>query len=164
MSCIYGPRQFGTEDQGWVAHFLIRALKGETITVYGDGKQVRDLLYVGDLVDAFETVSAPISRVCRVPGAAAPGASFNLGGGPDNTLSLLELFEHIERMHGARAEASLRGLAHRRPALLRERHAKLPAGSGVAGLDAAPGRVSASSTPGCVKRSPGPRGSEAPRR
>ena len=53
MSCIYGPRQFGTEDQGWVAHFLIRALAGEPITIYGDGRQVRDVLFVDDLVDAF---------------------------------------------------------------------------------------------------------------
>ncbi len=53
MSCIYGPHQFGTEDQGWVAHFLIRALQGEPITLYGDGMQVRDILFVEDLVDAF---------------------------------------------------------------------------------------------------------------
>src|SRR5207245_4756237 len=53
MSCIYGPHQFGTEDQGWVAHFLIRALDGEPITIYGDGKQVRDILFAEDLVDAF---------------------------------------------------------------------------------------------------------------
>jgi len=53
MSCIYGPHQFGAEDQGWIAHFLIRALDGESITLYGDGHQVRDTLYVGDLVDAF---------------------------------------------------------------------------------------------------------------
>lgn len=53
MSCIYGPHQFGNEDQGWVAHFLIRALKGEPITLYGDGRQVRDILFIEDLVDAF---------------------------------------------------------------------------------------------------------------
>ena len=53
MSCIYGPRQMGTEDQGWVAHFLIRALRGEPITIFGDGRQVRDILYVDDAVDAY---------------------------------------------------------------------------------------------------------------
>src|SRR5207248_589787 len=53
MSCIYGPHQFGTEDQGWVAHFLIQAIDGQPITIFGDGRQVRDLLFVDDLVDAF---------------------------------------------------------------------------------------------------------------
>jgi CDP-paratose 2-epimerase len=89
MSCIYGPRQFGTEDQGWVAHFLIRALRGEPITIYGDGKQVRDILYVDDLVDAFLAVRADIDRLS--------GRVFNVGGGPRNTISLLELVDEIER-------------------------------------------------------------------
>ena len=62
MSCIYGPHQFGTEDQGWVAHFLIRALKGEPITLYGDGMQVRDILFVDDLVDAFLLAQARDAR------------------------------------------------------------------------------------------------------
>ena len=105
MSCIYGPRQFGTEDQGWVAHFLIRALKGETITVYGDGKQVRDLLYIGDLVDAFELARADLGSA----GSVCSGRAFNLGGGVSNTLSLLELFAAIERMHGARPKLSFEG-------------------------------------------------------
>ena len=56
MSCIYGPHQFGTEDQGWVAHFLIRALRGEPITIYGDGRQVRDILHVNDAVAAYRAV------------------------------------------------------------------------------------------------------------
>ena len=74
MSCIYGPRQFGTEDQGWVAHFIIAAMTGKPITIYGDGKQVRDVLFVDDLVRAFrlaaekiETTPASPSGVCRGP-------------------------------------------------------------------------------------------------
>src|SRR5207248_11156402 len=79
MSCIYGPHQHGTEDQGWVAHFLIRAVQDLPITVYGNGKQVRDLLYVEDLVDAF------LHAEQRLPEIA--GHAFNIGGGPDNTIS-----------------------------------------------------------------------------
>jgi CDP-paratose 2-epimerase len=90
MSCIYGPRQFGTEDQGWVAHFLIRALRGETITIYGDGKQVRDVLYIDDLVDAFLLARERIGEIS--------GRAFNVGGGVSNTLSLVELCERIERL------------------------------------------------------------------
>ncbi|GAH49616.1 unnamed protein product, partial [marine sediment metagenome] len=88
MSCIYGPRQFGNEDQGWVAHFLIRALRGEPITIYGDGRQVRDVLYIDDLVDAFAAARRSIGEIA--------GRAFNVGGGPRNTLSLLELCERIE--------------------------------------------------------------------
>ncbi len=94
MSCIYGPHQFGTEDQGWLAHFLIRALAGEPITIYGDGKQVRDVLFVEDLVDAFLLARREMGRL--------RGQAFNLGGGPDNTLSLLELVELIGELHGER--------------------------------------------------------------
>lgn len=94
MSCIYGPRQFGNEDQGWVAHFLIRALRGEPIVVYGDGKQVRDVLFVDDLVDAFLRVRERIDTLS--------GRAFNVGGGPGNTLSLLELVDAIERLVGRR--------------------------------------------------------------
>jgi CDP-paratose 2-epimerase len=90
MSCIYGPRQFGTEDQGWVAHFLIRALRGEPLTVYGDGRQVRDILYIDDLVDAFVGARAAIDRI--------RGHAFNVGGGPRSTLSLLELCARLERL------------------------------------------------------------------
>ena len=75
MSCIYGPGQCGTEDQGWVAHFLISAAHGRPITIYGDGKQVRDLLFVDDLVAAF---MAAVERIETVQGEV-----FNLGGGPD---------------------------------------------------------------------------------
>jgi CDP-paratose 2-epimerase len=85
MSCIYGPRQFGNEEQGWVAHFLGAALRGEPLTIYGDGRQVRDVLFVDDLVEALLLVSAHQDR--------ASGQAFNVGGGPKNTLSLLELLE-----------------------------------------------------------------------
>jgi len=92
MSCIYGPRQFGTEDQGWVAHFLIRALRGHPITLYGDGKQVRDLLFVDDLVRAMLIAINDVERLS--------GKAFNIGGGPQNTLSLLELLEMIAQLTG----------------------------------------------------------------
>jgi CDP-paratose 2-epimerase len=87
MSCIYGPHQFGTEDQGWVAHFLIRALEGAPITLYGDGKQVRDILFVEDLVDAFLLAQQHVNTL--------QGQAFNIGGGAANTTSLLELVELI---------------------------------------------------------------------
>jgi CDP-paratose 2-epimerase len=92
MSCIYGPRQMGTEDQGWVAHFLIRALEGEPISIYGDGRQVRDILYVEDAVDAY---LAAWRRIRKISGRA-----FNLGGGPANAVSLLQLIAHIEHLLG----------------------------------------------------------------
>ncbi|HEY0179086.1 MAG TPA: NAD-dependent epimerase/dehydratase family protein, partial [Dokdonella sp.] len=85
MSCIYGPHQHGNEDQGWVAHFLIRALERRPITLYGDGRQVRDILFVDDLVDAM--------LACQRQIDALRGRAFNLGGGPRNTVSLLELLD-----------------------------------------------------------------------
>ncbi len=88
MSCIYGPHQFGNEDQGWVAHFLIRARAGEPIVIYGDGCQVRDVLYVDDLIDAMTLATANVARL--------GGRAFNIGGGPRNTLSLLELVSLIQ--------------------------------------------------------------------
>jgi len=94
MSCVYGPHQFGTEDQGWVAHFLIRALHGAPITVYGDGKQVRDLLFVDDLVEALVGAQDHINQIT--------GQVFNIGGGPANTISLLELIELIADLQKAR--------------------------------------------------------------
>ncbi|MFL5371045.1 MAG: GDP-mannose 4,6-dehydratase [Myxococcales bacterium] len=96
MSCIYGPRQFGTEDQGWVAHFLIRALQGLPITVYGDGKQVRDAPYVEDLVDAMLSAHGSIERTS--------GQAFNMGGGASRTISLLELLEIITELTGRAPE------------------------------------------------------------
>jgi CDP-paratose 2-epimerase len=87
MSCIYGPHQLGTEDQGWVAHFLIRALRGEPISIYGDGRQVRDLLFVEDLVEALLLAQRAMPT--------ESGQAFNIGGGPANALSLLEVLELI---------------------------------------------------------------------
>jgi CDP-paratose 2-epimerase len=92
MSCIYGPHQFGNEDQGWVAHFLIRALENRQITVYGDGRQVRDILFIDDLVDAF------LLALEQMEGLA--GHVFNMGGGPANTISLLELLDLISQLEG----------------------------------------------------------------
>jgi CDP-paratose 2-epimerase len=94
MSCIYGPRQLGTEDQGWVAHFLIRALEGRPIRIYGDGRQVRDVLFVDDAVEAYVGAWRRIETVA--------GRAFNLGGGPANAISLRELLAHIEDLTGRR--------------------------------------------------------------
>ena len=96
MSCIAGPRQFGTEDQGWVAHFLYSALQHKPIVIYGDGRQVRDVLCVHDLVSAFEAVRLNLD-VTR-------GNIYNIGGGAENTISLLELIEEIEKLTGIRLE------------------------------------------------------------
>jgi CDP-paratose 2-epimerase len=85
MSCVYGPHQCGNEDQGWVAHFLVRALDGEPITIFGDGRQVRDVVDVGDVVGAFV---AAWNRIDTVAGEA-----FNLGGGPANAVSLLDVLD-----------------------------------------------------------------------
>jgi CDP-paratose 2-epimerase len=92
MSCIYGPHQFGTEDQGWVAHFLLRALRGESITIYGDGRQVRDILHVNDAVTAYRAVLESIDRVS--------GRAFNLGGGPANAVSLRAVLNEIAALVG----------------------------------------------------------------
>lgn len=93
MSCIYGPKQFGTEDQGWVAHFLIRAAQRQPVTLYGDGKQVRDVLFISDLIEAFLLGEQRID--------ALRGQAFNLGGGPSNVISLLELLELAAELNGA---------------------------------------------------------------
>ncbi|MDP2939868.1 MAG: GDP-mannose 4,6-dehydratase [Candidatus Omnitrophota bacterium] len=87
MSCIYGTRQFGFEDQGWVAWFIIATLFKKPITIYGNGKQVRDLLYVTDLVEGFDKFIKSKSKF----------ELFNIGGGKNNTISLLEFLEEIER-------------------------------------------------------------------
>jgi CDP-paratose 2-epimerase len=94
MSCIYGPHQFGTEDQGWVAHFIIRALQRLPLTLYGDGLQVRDVLFVDDLVEAMMRAHDRIDETS--------GRAFNIGGGQANTTSLLELLDIIGRLLGAR--------------------------------------------------------------
>lgn len=96
MSCIYGPHQFGNEDQGWVAHFLIRNLRGEPLSLYGNGKQVRDILFVEDLVEAFLRARRSASRLA--------GRAFNIGGGAERTTSLLELLAWMERHQGRRPQ------------------------------------------------------------
>ncbi|WP_347138994.1 SDR family NAD(P)-dependent oxidoreductase [Paracoccus sp. SSK6] len=90
MSCIYGQRQMGTEDQGWVAHFLIRALRGQPITLFGDGCQVRDILDVSNAVEAYLAAWARIEEV--------QGRVFNLGGGPKNAVSLRQLLDFVGRI------------------------------------------------------------------
>ena len=96
MSCIAGEMQYGNEDQGWVAHFLYRALSGDPVAIYGDGRQVRDVLYVGDLVQAIESA--------RVSLPETAGQIYNLGGGPENAASLLELIDEIESLTGRRLQ------------------------------------------------------------
>jgi CDP-paratose 2-epimerase len=96
MSCIYGPHQFGTEDQGWIAHFLIRAINGEPIVLYGDGRQVRDVLFVEDLVNAMLLAHRHIDQIA--------GQAFNMGGGTRNTLSLLELLDLIGHLRGEKPD------------------------------------------------------------
>lgn len=93
MSCIAGPRQFGTEDQGWVAHFLYSAIAGRPITIYGDGLQVRDILHVHDLVDAIHAVRKHIDKTA--------GRIYNLGGGLARSYSVLQMLRAIERSTGA---------------------------------------------------------------
>jgi CDP-paratose 2-epimerase len=92
MSCIYGPHQCGNEDQGWVAHFVARALTGEPLVIYGDGRQVRDLLFVDDLMEAF--------LIARDRITSLSGQAFNMGGGPNKTTSLLELIRLLEPIAG----------------------------------------------------------------
>ncbi|MEK7595139.1 MAG: GDP-mannose 4,6-dehydratase [Patescibacteria group bacterium] len=87
QSCIYGPRQFGIEDQGWVAWFIIALLTNKKITIFGDGKQVRDVLFVDDLLDAFEKATENINKT--------QGEVFNIGGGKDNTISIWKDFKVI---------------------------------------------------------------------
>lgn len=89
QSCIYGQRQFGVEDQGWVAWFSIAALLERPVTIYGDGLQIRDLLHVNDLVAAYKHAAADPKR--------AAGGIFNMGGGPTRTLSLVELLAFLEK-------------------------------------------------------------------
>ncbi len=92
MSCIYGPRQLGTEDQGWLAHFLYSVLAGRPVSIYGDGRQVRDVLYVDDAVDAYIAAWRRIGQVS--------GAAFNLGGGPANAVTLLQVLAEIGKITG----------------------------------------------------------------
>jgi CDP-paratose 2-epimerase len=96
MSCIFGTRQFGMEDQGWVAWFTIAARTGKPLTIFGDGKQVRDLLWVEDLVAAYRAFL----------GSDRAHGVFNMGGGPENTLSLLELLDLLEQHLGRKVPVS----------------------------------------------------------
>ncbi len=96
MSCIYGQRQMGTEDQGWVAHFLIRALQGEPLSIFGDGYQVRDLLHVQNAVEAYVKAWQRIGT--------ARGRAYNLGGGPGNAVSLRQVIAAIENLLGRSIE------------------------------------------------------------
>lgn len=93
QSCIYGPRQFGVEDQGWVAWFMIAVATGRPMSIYGDGKQVRDLLHVYDLLDAYDAAIQNIDTV--------QGDVFNVGGGPENTISIwTEFGPMLEKLFG----------------------------------------------------------------
>jgi CDP-paratose 2-epimerase len=94
MSCIAGPRQFGNEDQGWVAHFLYSALDGKRVTIYGDGRQVRDVLCVHDLVHAFEKVRSQMEKTA--------GHIYNVGGGIENSVSLRDVIDEIQQVTGKR--------------------------------------------------------------
>lgn len=102
MSCIYGERQFGFEDQGWVAWFIIASLLGKRITIYGDGRQVRDLLYARDLVVAFDKFIQHKKQHLLV----------NIGGGKDNTISLLEFLSRLKTLTGRKPKVNF---SHWRP-------------------------------------------------
>ena len=96
MSCIAGPRQFGNEDQGWVAHFLYSVLEGRPITIYGDGYQVRDVLHVQDLIDAMLAASAQQK--------ITSGEIYNVGGGIERSVSIREMLAEISLLVGRRPE------------------------------------------------------------
>lgn len=99
QSCIYGPRQFGIEDQGWVAWFMIAALMERDITIYGDGKQVRDILYVDDLLNAYDLAIEKID--------IAKGQVYNMGGGPENVMSIwAEFGPKLEKLLGDTIEVA----------------------------------------------------------
>lgn len=98
QSCVYGPHQFGVEDQGWVAWFIIAGLLGRPVTIYGNGKQVRDLLFVDDLVKVYDLAIQKIGQVS--------GRIYNIGGGPSNTLSLLEFIRLLKSDQGLELQPS----------------------------------------------------------
>jgi CDP-paratose 2-epimerase len=99
QSCIYGPRQFGVEDQGWLAWMTIAAVTGRQITIYGDGKQVRDVLQVNDLLNAYDAAIEKIDR--------AKGEVYNMGGGPCNILAVWAEFGPIlESLLGKKIEVA----------------------------------------------------------
>ncbi|MFC2063729.1 SDR family NAD(P)-dependent oxidoreductase [Chloroflexota bacterium] len=101
QSCIYGPRQFGMEDQGWLAWMIIAAITGKQISIYGDGKQVRDILFVDDLLDAYDSAISGIDEV--------KGKVFNIGGGKDNVISIWHEFGPILESHLGKRIDVLRG-------------------------------------------------------
>ncbi len=101
MSCIYGPRQFGNEDQGWIAHFMLQSIRHRPVTIFGDGLQVRDALHVDDAVAAWLRTLDCIDAV--------RGRIFNLGGGPNNAVSLLELLGLIAQLRGERPDMRFSG-------------------------------------------------------
>jgi len=98
QSCIYGPHQFGIEDQGWVAWFALRSLLDQPVTIYGDGQQARDVLFVDDLLAAFD---AALERIEQVSGRV-----YNIGGGPANILSLLDLVNLLNQWNPAKVRYS----------------------------------------------------------
>lgn len=99
MSCIAGPRQFGNEDQGWVAHFVHSAMHSKPVTIYGNGRQVRDVLSIKDLVSAFEKVREHLEKTA--------GQTYNVGGGIGNSASVLEVIDEIESITGKKVRFSL---------------------------------------------------------
>ena len=96
QSCVYGQHQMGMEDQGWLAHFVISVLKGKTINIFGDGKQIRDLLYVDDLIDAYLLAVEKIEKV--------RGEIFNIGGGRANAISIIDAIKLIEKKTGRKVK------------------------------------------------------------
>jgi CDP-paratose 2-epimerase len=102
MSCIAGPRQFGNEDQGWVAHFLYSALAGRPLTIYGNGRQVRDILHVDDLVNVILAARARLDKTA--------GEIYNIGGGMEQSASVLEMLSLIEQLTGVEPRCSYAGV------------------------------------------------------
>ena len=96
QSCIYGPRQFGSQDQGWISWFIISSLSKQAINIYGNGKQVRDILYIDDLVHAYDLA---ISKPSNIKGEA-----FNIGGGSENSISLIECINMISEILDKKVE------------------------------------------------------------
>ncbi|MDO9545987.1 MAG: GDP-mannose 4,6-dehydratase, partial [Pelolinea sp.] len=102
QSCIYGTRQFGIEDQGWVAWFVIAAVLGKQVSIYGDGKQVRDLLFINDLLNVYDLAIEKIDK--------AQGQIFNIGGGIENSISIWKEFGPIlEKIHGKNIPIEIKG-------------------------------------------------------